>query len=301
MIWSDLDQKMVPGMVVLIPLPRRDTLGMTEDDVRETYIHDYGDEYKRLHGGRTAVHDAAFFLPHLRPGMRLLDCGCGPGSITVGLAAVVAPGEVVAIDIAETQLESARRLAAQRQIENIQFRRGTIYELPVADASFDATFAHNVLEHLRDPDVALAEMYRVLKPGGVVGIRDDDWSAYLLEPTSTLRTLGIELILRGVEHNGGNFRSARHHVKLLREAGFVDIEGHASAGGSGTSESVNEFAAVLVRQLKDPVFEKIVLGEAWTDQHTLDSIAADVRAWAAEPDAFLAFVKCAAVGRRPRA
>ena len=48
---------------------------------------------------RTAARSAAFLLPHLRPGMRLLDFGCGPGSITVGLAGVVAPGEVVGVDI----------------------------------------------------------------------------------------------------------------------------------------------------------------------------------------------------------
>jgi ubiquinone/menaquinone biosynthesis C-methylase UbiE len=273
---------------------------MAGPGTRETYTHDFGAEFTRLHGGRTAARDAAFFLPHLRPGTRLLDCGCGPGSITVGLAEAVAPGEVIAVDIAETQLATARALAGERGVGNVDFRLGSIYELPLPDASVDAAFAHNVLEHLRAPEAALAELHRVLRPGGVVGIRDDDWGAYLLEPTSPLRRLGVELILRVVEHNGGDFRAARHHVRRLREAGFVDIEGYAGAGGSGTTEPVAECADALVRQVRDPAFAAVVLGGGWADRATLDAVAADVRAWADAPDAFLAFVKCAAVGRRPQ-
>ncbi len=272
---------------------------MAEPEARETYTHDYGAEFRRLHGGRTAARDAAFFLPHLRPGMRLLDCGCGPGSITVGLAQAVAPGEVVAVDIAEAQLMSARALADERGVRNIRFQLGSIYDLPLPDASVDAAFAHNVLEHLRAPDAALAELRRVLTPGGVVGIRDDDWGAYVLEPTTPLRELGFELILRVAEHNGGNFCSARHHVRRLREAGFVAVAGYASAGGSGTTEPVDECAGALVRQMQDPAFAAVVLGEGWADRSTLEAIAADFRAWAESPDAFLAFIKCAAVGRRP--
>jgi ubiquinone/menaquinone biosynthesis C-methylase UbiE len=278
---------------------RRSTVEMAGPAARETYTHDVGAEFTRLHGGRTAARDAAFFLPHLRPGLRLLDCGCGPGSITIGLAEVVAAGEVVAVDIAEAQLAAARALASERGVGNIRFQLGSIYELPLPDASVDAAFAHNVLEHLRAPEAALAELHRVLRPGGVVGIRDDDWGAYLLEPTSALLRLGVELVLQVVEHNGGNFRSARHHVRRLREAGFVDVAGYASAGGSGTTEPVAEFADVFVRQLRDPAFAAVVLGEGWADAATIEAIAADFHSWADSPDAFLAFVKCAAVGRRP--
>jgi ubiquinone/menaquinone biosynthesis C-methylase UbiE len=60
---------------------------------------------------RTAANCAAFLSPYLRPGMRLLDCGCGPGSITIGLAETVAPGGVIGIDVDGGSIEVARKHA----------------------------------------------------------------------------------------------------------------------------------------------------------------------------------------------
>src|SRR5688572_8059537 len=68
---------------------------------------------------RTVTRDAAFLLPYLHPGMELLDAGCGPGSITVGLAEVVAPGGVVGVDLQAAQVEQARTLAAERGVTNV--------------------------------------------------------------------------------------------------------------------------------------------------------------------------------------
>jgi ubiquinone/menaquinone biosynthesis C-methylase UbiE len=264
---------------------------------RERYTHDYGEDYKQLHGQRTAEHDAAFFLPYLRAGMRVLDCGCGPGSITLGLAACVAPAEVVALDLSQAQLDAAQALAAARGTSNVLWQIGDLYHLPFPAACFDAAFAHNVLEHLRDPLAAVREMRRVLRPGGVVGIRDDDWGAHLLEPSTPLVRQAIALILRVVEHNGGDFCRARHHGRLLRAAGFVRVETYATCGGSGTTEPIDRFAGVLARQLRDPSFEAVVQAKGWADHATLTAMIAAIKAWAAAPDAYLAFMKPAAVGR----
>jgi ubiquinone/menaquinone biosynthesis C-methylase UbiE len=170
---------------------------------------------------RTAATAAAFFLPHLRPGMRLLDCGCGVGSITVGLAAAVAPGEVVGIDIQPAQVERARALAAERGTANVRFELASAYELPYPDASFDAVFAHTLLLHLAQPARALHEMKRKLKRGGVVGIADPDHGAMLREPYIPLVEDAHHLLMRVVAHRGGDNFRARHHHQLLREAGFA--------------------------------------------------------------------------------
>jgi ubiquinone/menaquinone biosynthesis C-methylase UbiE len=118
---------------------------------------------------RTAAKEGAFFLPYLRPGMRLLDLGCGPGSITLGLAEKVAPGEVVGVDLQPSQVAQAQELSAARGVKNVRFEIADVYRLPFPDASFDAVFAHVVLMHLREPVRALMEMRRVLRPGGIVG------------------------------------------------------------------------------------------------------------------------------------
>jgi len=70
---------------------------------------------------RRASKWVGFFLPHLKPGMSVLDCGWGVGTITLDLAEIVAPGQVVGIDRDESQLALARTLAEQRGITNVQF------------------------------------------------------------------------------------------------------------------------------------------------------------------------------------
>src|SRR5262245_12667799 len=96
----------------------------------EKYTHGHAPATVRQHGRRTAEEAAAFLLPSLRPGMRLLDIGCGPGSITLGLAQRLAPGQVVGVDLSLETLEAARRSAAAQGIRNLTFEEGSVYQLP---------------------------------------------------------------------------------------------------------------------------------------------------------------------------
>ena len=265
----------------------------------EQYIHGYSTEMQRFHSQRTAAAEAAFFLPHLRPGMAVLDCGCGPGSITIDMAEVVTPGSVIGIDLAQAQIEHARTLATARGVANVSFEVGDLYHLRFPDRSFDAAFAHNVLEHLRDPLSALVEMRRVLRPGGVVGILDDDWGAYVWEPATPLLKQGIDLFLKVAEQHGANLFYARHQKRLLREAGFVRIEGHAMARCYGSPERLGLFVEAAVRQFQDAAFVRTVRERGWADQETLDAVIGAVRAWGADPDAYRAILCPAALGWVP--
>jgi ubiquinone/menaquinone biosynthesis C-methylase UbiE len=138
----------------------------------EQYTHGHSEIITQYMGQRTASSHAAFLLPYLKPGMSLLDCG--PGTITLGFAELGSPGEVAGIDFAENQIELANTSAAKQGISNARFMVGSIYEIPFPDNSFDAVFNHAVLEHLSEPRKALSEMHRVLKPGGVIGVREGD-------------------------------------------------------------------------------------------------------------------------------
>ncbi|MGN6564257.1 MAG: methyltransferase domain-containing protein, partial [Thermomicrobiales bacterium] len=216
---------------------------------REMYTHGYSEERRHIHGQRVAEVEAAFLLPHLQPGMRLLDFGCGPGSITVGLARAVAPARVVGIDIATQQVTVAHALAADMDARNLRFAVSSVYDLPFPDASFDAAFSRSVLEHLADPLAALREVRRVLKPGGVIGVRDGDWGGLVLAPPNTLVEEGLALYARLWALNGGNPKRGHEHRALLRAAGFSRIVASAGADAMGTPEAVRQRAALLAEQL----------------------------------------------------
>ena len=104
-------------------------------------------QWHQRHTQRTAEVHARFFLPYLRPGMNLVDCGCGTGSITVGLAEAIAPGEVTGIEISASDVDLARERAKQGGHTNLRFEVADVYELPLPDESVDAAFFHAILGH----------------------------------------------------------------------------------------------------------------------------------------------------------
>ncbi|MDH3581672.1 MAG: class I SAM-dependent methyltransferase, partial [Hyphomicrobiales bacterium] len=195
---------------------------------QEAYMHDYdGALTEQVIAGRTAEIHGAFFLASLRAGMELLDCGCGPGSITCGLAKAVAPGQVIGIDLEESQVELARKNATKAGLTNVTFDTGSAYELPFEDARFDAVFSHAMLEHLRDPLAVIKEMHRVLKPGGLVGLRSVDLAATLIAPAEPALTKAHDIWVKYRLHCGGDPSLGQRLRGLLREAGFANTIGTA--------------------------------------------------------------------------
>ena len=169
---------------------------------------------------RTAETHAAFFLPRLMPGWSLLDAGCGPGTITLGLARTVAPGLVTGIDVEDSQFAKSRE-QAEREALNVEFRKASVYQLPCRDHCFDAVFSHALLEHLSDPVAALAELRRVLKPQGLIGIRAGDLGGILIDSESEGPAQGLAAYLAKRETNCGDIQVGRKLGRLLRKAEFT--------------------------------------------------------------------------------
>jgi ubiquinone/menaquinone biosynthesis C-methylase UbiE len=243
---------------------------------------------------RTAAEEGAFFLPHLRAGMRVLDLGCGPGSITLGLAEAVAPGEVVGVEFQPAQVAQAQALSAARGVMNVRFEVADVYRLPFPDGSFDAVFAHAVLMHLREPVRALVEVRRVLRPGGIVGVRDSDWGGRIHAPATRLLEQWYALTVRVRQLNGGDPFMGRHHRRLLLEAGFARAEATVSVWSDGTPEKTRRRASFLKAQLQG--FAPTALSEGWMDQTTVEGVAAEFDAWAERPDALYVEMMCEALG-----
>ncbi len=132
-----------------------DRSGSQRDIHQVAYTSDATDFLRQ----RRATTHATFFLPYLCAGMRLLDCGCGPGSITADLAAMVHPGEVIGIDIDPVHINQAQQVLPQRTKANLHFELGDIMHLAFPDNSFDAVFIHGVVEYLADPTGAFREVY----------------------------------------------------------------------------------------------------------------------------------------------
>ena len=132
--------------------------------VTEKYTHGHPASVLRPHGWRTAENSAAYLLPLLLPGLDLLDVGCGPGTITIGLASIVGAGHAVGVDGAASAVEAARGSAATAQVD-VAFAVADAYELSFEDDRFDVVHADQLLQHLADPVAALQEMRRVCRPG----------------------------------------------------------------------------------------------------------------------------------------
>src|SRR3954466_9073741 len=142
----------------------------------QSYGQGHAESVVRSQTWRTVDNSAAYLAPHLRPGLLVLDVGCGPGTITVDLATRVAPGRVVGLDLSDEPLAEARGLAERAGVA-VSFEVCDVYALAEPDDSFDVVHAHQVLQHLTDPVAALREMARVCRPGGLLAVRDVDYAA----------------------------------------------------------------------------------------------------------------------------
>ena len=248
-------------------------------------------------GNRDARTFLPFLLPHLRPGMEVLDAGCGVGSIALDLASAIAPGRITGIDADPGQIEAARSAADARAIDNAAFEPGSVNELPFDDGSFDVVYANAVLLYVRDPVRALVEMRRVLRPDGLAAVSDDDLGTIVLSPDLPGMRLGAELFERAVAHEGGNSRYSHHLRGLMLEAGFARTQGFALAPEVyGDVESTRWFAEFAIGLFSAQRMTDVILGEGWATREELDGMIAGFRDWAERPDAFASWLYCAALG-----
>ncbi len=163
-------------------------------------------------------------LAAMQPGETVLDLGSGAGFDCFLAARQVGPsGRVIGVDMTDAMLEKARANAEKSGIGNVEFRKGDIEALPVADSSVDVTISNCVLNLVPDKDRAFREIHRVLKPGGRLAVSDMAWEA---EPPPALRR-DMEALVGCI----GGALVLDDYVTRLKLAGFsrVEVETHAEA------------------------------------------------------------------------
>ena len=191
----------------------------------DPYVMGYSEALLRIMCARSAADWCRYLMPHLKQGLRALDVGCGPGSISVGLAQAIAPGELRGIDVAPSQVEEAARAAAERGLNNAEFSVADAAALPFEDGRFDIVHCSDTLAFIPDVGAALNEIKRVLKPGGVLGCREIIMDAFLIHPDPEPKPLtrGYAVFADVLEADGGHPQLGKELAVLLERAGFADI------------------------------------------------------------------------------
>jgi SAM-dependent methyltransferase len=252
------------------------------------YTHGHHESVLRSHRWRTAENSASYVLPHLAPGLSLLDVGCGPGTVTVDLAARVAPGRVTGVEISEQALRQATAHARTSGQENVDFVLGDVQSLDLPADAFDVVHAHQVLQHLADPVGALAEMRRVCRPGGIVAARDGDYAAFTWFPRVPALDEWLALYRKVAVANGGEPDAGRRLLSWARAAGFTAVTATASTWCFATDADRRWWGGMWAERIvhSDLASHALATGMATADD--LRRISAGWRDWANAPDGWFA-------------
>ena len=183
-----------------------------------------------------------FSLGELRPGERVVDAGSGVGADSLIAARMVGPaGHVIGVDMTPDMLAKARRNAAEAGLAHIEFREGYLEALPVPHDWADVVISNGVLNLVPGKEQALAEMYRVLKPGGRLQVAD----IALQRPVPDDAASDVSLWTGCIA--GGLLKAIL--AKKVQDAGFRDVEviwGEDVFSGAPQSSSAAEFGTLGV-------------------------------------------------------
>lgn len=251
----------------------------------DVYTHGHHESVLRSHRRRTAENSAAYLLPHLARDAKILDIGCGPGTITADLADRVPGGHVTGVDRAPGIIGEARELARQRA--NLEFATGDVYALGYPDDSFDVVHAHQVLQHLRDPVLALREMRRVTRPGGIVAAREADFGGMAWYPELPVLDEWLSLYYQVARGSGGEPHGGRRLHAWAREAGLADVVSSSSTWTFATESERAWWAGSWAGRTVDSAYAAIAIEGGHATPEDLARIAGGWRAWAADADGWL--------------
>lgn len=263
----------------------------------EVYTHGHHPVVVAAHARRTAAEAAAFLLPSLAPGMAVLDVGCGPGSITRGLAEAVGPtGSVVGIDNSSHAIDLARE---ERHQPWLRFEAASVYELPFADATFEVAYGHQVLQHLTDPIAALSEIRRVLRTDAMVAVRDADYGTMTHYPATPELEDWLELYHEVARANGGEPDAGRRLGEWVAAAGFESPLITTSTWTYATPAERKEWAELWADRVIESRFGDRAVELGLADRAMLARIAEGWHRWANTENAWFAFVHGEIIARKP--
>jgi len=248
---------------------------MKNDDV---YTHGHHQSVVDSHATRSIADSAAYLSPYLAAGQALLDVGCGPGTITVEFVDRVAPGHVLGIDVSEDVIANARERFPDTAAT---FEVMSLYELDVDDDSYDVCHAHQVLQHVTDPVRALQEMRRVVKPGGIVAVRDADYAAMHWSPDTPSLDRWMDVYQQVAKSNDAEPNAGRHLQRWAREAGFSDIIPSTTTWLYANAERTGWLSSTWAQRSTQSSFAEQAVEREFATTDEMAAIAAGWHEWAA--------------------
>lgn len=252
-----------------------------------TYTHGHHASVLRTHGWRTATNSVGFLLPHIKPDMKILDIGCGPGTITVDLATYVPHGHVTGLENASEVLAKGRSLVEERELTNIDFVQGDGNGLTYADNTFDIVFCHQVLQHVADAVGILKEMKRVTKVGGIIAARESDYGVFNWYPELPGLKAWQTLYDKVARRNGGEPNAGRMLHVWAKRAGLVDPQCSVSSWCFADREEVQAWSQNWQERVLKSAFGRTALEEGLASQEDLEDVSQTWKEWGNHEDAWI--------------
>lgn len=269
------------------------------DRAEDRYTHGHDDAVLSSHRWRTVENSARYLVPHLRGPLDLLDVGCGPGSLTADLARHLDGGSVLGVDRASSIVEDAATDHPAGAGAVLDFAVADAYDLALGDRTFDVVHAHQVLQHLTDPVAALREWRNVLRPGGLVAVRDVDFATMVFGPNDPVLQTWNERYHAVTAANGATANAGRMLATWVASAGYVDAIVTSSSWTFATAAERSWWGTLWAARTRSGTFadQAVSLGVATQDE--LDGFAQAFERWSLQPTGTCVMVHVEVVARNP--
>lgn len=272
---------------------------MVHQTATPDYIRGFSEEALASSLTRTAESNAAYLLPYLVPGIRVLDFGCGPGSMSLSLAKRIYPGEMHGVDMEESLIELARSKARESGQGNAIFHVGDVTDLPFEDNFFDIAHGHNIMMHVPDTRALLGEVKRVLKPGGIIACREIICESSFANPDLKIARRLWELFEDLTAANDGHPQMGKEMKTHILDAGFANIRMSASFTIYDSPEEIHFLRYNTIEWLlSSDIIDTAIKYGAWTEEMS-DEVRALGDEWMERQDAFAGTAYGEAIAVKP--
>ena len=215
----------------------------------------------------------------LQPGAYTLDLGCGPaGALELLSQRVGSTGRVVGVDVHPAHAALARKMVVERRLDNVEVIEGDARCTGLPSAAFDVVHARLLLVNIPDPEAVVAEMARLVKPGGWVILDEADGGAHICFPPLAAWDRMTEILQDAYRADGADLMIGRKLTKLLLDAGLTDVGTDGRADVYPASHPRRTILADLVQSLRDKLVQRRTASLA-----ELERIDREVRHHLADP------------------